>query len=66
MVVGSNNISQAADVRMTQQTYDGGLACGSDFLGLVGSLPLCSGVVSVIGGLSGDDFACNLDRANLT
>jgi hypothetical protein len=60
VVVGSDDISQAADVGMVEEGDDGGLAGCADLLGLVGSLPFGSGLVTIVGRATGDNLAGDL------
>lgn len=60
VIIGSDDISHAADVRVTEESDDSCFAGGPDFLGLVRPLLIGSALVSIFSGATGDDFAGDL------
>jgi hypothetical protein len=60
VIVGTDDISQAADVGMIEECDDGGLSGCSNLLGLVCTLLFGSALVVVVGRASRDNLASNL------
>ena len=61
--VCADDILHAADVGVVQEADDGGLSGGADFLGVVGSLAIGSGLVLVLR-LAGDDLDGGLEEVS--
>lgn len=49
VVVGTDNVSHAADVGVVEQADNGSLSGGSDFFGVVGALAVSGALVLVLG-----------------
>lgn len=60
MVVCSNHITQATNIRMVEQGDNGGFSGSADLLGVVISLFVASTLVGVVGRAPGNNFACDL------
>lgn len=61
MVGGADDISHAADVGMIDQTDNGSLASGADFLGAVGAFSFPGAAMMLLGRQSRYDFNSGLD-----
>lgn len=64
MVVGSDDIAHAADMGVVEKGDDGGFTGCTNLLGLVCPLLVCTGLVSIIGRATGDDFTGNLENGS--
>jgi hypothetical protein len=60
VIVGPNDISQAADMRMVQESHDGSLARGADLLGMIGPLLISKALMAVVGRAAWDNLAGDL------
>jgi hypothetical protein len=61
VVVGPDDVSQAAHVGVIEQGDYGSLPSGADLLALLITLLVCPAVVPVVGNTPGDDLARDLE-----
>lgn len=61
MVVGPDDVSQAAHVRVVEQGNYGSFSRGADLLALLITLLVCTTVVPIVGNTPGDDLARDLN-----
>jgi len=65
VIIGADNIPQTADVGVVEKGDDGGLACGSNLLGLVCPLLVGSAMMVLLGRASRNDLAGNLEEMDV-
>lgn len=60
VIVGPDDIAQAAYMRVVQESHDGSLARGADLLGMIGPLLIGKALMAVVGRAAGDNLAGDL------
>ena len=60
VIIRTNHIAKAADVRMVEECDDSGLACRANLFGLVGPLLVGTALMAIVGRATGNNLTSNL------